>query len=383
MIVIFSACSGKDITLLTWPYLLVCVQRLTFFSSVADLVEQVLKKQYDVSFLLHYLDDFHTLGPPNSQTCQRNLDTCIQQFQDWGIPLHPNKLEGPSTLLTVLGIELDSPLLQAHLLQEKFDCIHTLLVSWSLKRHCTQKELESLTGNLHHACKVVPSGRTFLHRMINLLSAFCRDDHPIQLNREFHLDLPWWLEFFQSWNGCSFLLSPRWAPIPDLHVSSDAAGSVGYGAISGQDWFVGRWSPLQLPLSIAYKELFSIVLAASLWGHQWSAKRVEFRSDNMAMVEVLRSGTSRNSNSMVPLRHLSPLAARHSFAFIARQVPGKSNAIASSLCVSYSNIGTSLGLGPAACSLDQKCQFYLSNGLAPSTRRLYRSHNVSSSISVR
>ena len=44
-------------------------------SSVSDLVEWVLKKQYDVSFLLHYLDDFHTLGPPTFQICQRNLDT--------------------------------------------------------------------------------------------------------------------------------------------------------------------------------------------------------------------------------------------------------------------------------------------------------------------
>ena len=81
------------------------------FSSVVDLVEWVLKKQYDVSFLLHYLDDFHTLGPPNSQTCQRNVDTSIQQFQDWGIRLHPDKMESPSTILTVLGIELDSLLL--------------------------------------------------------------------------------------------------------------------------------------------------------------------------------------------------------------------------------------------------------------------------------
>ena len=89
---------------------------------------------------------------------------------------------------------------------------------------------------------------------------------------------------------------------------------------------------------------------------------------------------------MVLLHHLSLLAAQHSFAFTARRVPGKSNAIAdaisrlissvpsaSSLCISSSNIGTSLGLGPAACSLDQKCQFYLSNGLAPSTRRVYHS----------
>ena len=301
------------------------------FSSVADLVEWVLKTRYDVSFLLHYLDDFHTLGLPNSQTCQPNLDTCIQQFQDWGIPLQPDKLEGPSTLLTVLGIELDSLLLQARLPQEKFDRIHTLLVTWSLKRHCTRKELEPLISKLQHACKVVPSGRTFLCRMINLLSAFRRDDHPIRLNSEFRLDLSWWLEFFQSWNGYSFLLSPRWAPIPDLHVSSDAAGSVGYGAILGRDWFVGKWSPLQLPLSIAYKELFPIVLAASLWGHQWSAKRVEFCSDNTAVVEVLRSGTSRDSNLMVLLRHLSLLAARHSFVFTARHIPGKSNAIADAI----------------------------------------------------
>ena len=65
------------------------------FSSVVDLVEWVLKKQYDMSFLLHYLDDFHSRGPPNSQMCQWNLDTCIQQFQDWGIPLHPQQVGGP------------------------------------------------------------------------------------------------------------------------------------------------------------------------------------------------------------------------------------------------------------------------------------------------
>ena len=46
---------------------------------------------------------------------------------------------------------------------------------------------------------------------------------------------------------------------------------------------------------------------------------------------------------------------------------------ASSSCVSHSNASTSFGLGPAACSLDQKCQFYLSNGLAPSTQQVYHS----------
>ena len=83
------------------------------FLSVADLAEWILKENYDIGFLLHYLDDFHTLGLPNSPTCQRNLDICVQRFSEWRIPLHPDKLEGPSTRLIVLEIELDSLQLQA------------------------------------------------------------------------------------------------------------------------------------------------------------------------------------------------------------------------------------------------------------------------------
>ena len=50
-----------------------------------------------------------------------------------------------------------------------------------------------------------PKGRSFLCRIINLLRAFRRDEHPIHLNQEFFLDLAWWQYFFQSWNGYSFL----------------------------------------------------------------------------------------------------------------------------------------------------------------------------------
>ena len=211
------------------------------------------------------------------------------------MPLHPDKLEGPSTQLSVLGIELDSVTLQARLPQEKFDCIIRLLEEWSAKRHCQRKDLESLIGHLHHVCKVVPQGRTFLRRMINLLSAFRWDDHPIRLNNAFHLDLNWWREFFRLWSGLSFFLSLQWAPFPDFQVSSDAAGASSYGAIFGRAWFAGTWSSLQMPLSIAYKELFPVVIAASLWGHQWSSKRVEFCSDNRAVVAMLQSGNSRST----------------------------------------------------------------------------------------
>ena len=61
--------------------------------------------------------------------------------------------------------------------------LSALLPYWN--RHCSRKELESLIGTLHHGCKVIPQGRTFIRRMINLLSTFRRDNHPIRLNQEF------------------------------------------------------------------------------------------------------------------------------------------------------------------------------------------------------
>ena len=116
--------------------------------------------------------------------------------------------------------------------------------------------------------------------------------------------------------------------LPDFSVSSDATGALGYGAISGHDWFVEKWSSSQLPPSIAYKELFPVVVAASLWGHSWATERVEFRPDNLAVVSVLSSGTSKDPNMMVLLQYLSLIAAHNSFAFKASYTLGRDNSIA-------------------------------------------------------
>ena len=172
-----------------------------------------------------------TLGLPASPVCHDNLQACIRMCSILGLPLQPRKLEGPTTRLSILGLELDSSTLQARLPEEKRDRIIALLDTWSARHFCKRRELESLIGHLHHVCKIAPQGRTFLRRMINLLCTFRRDDNPIRLNQEFHRDLTWWRKLFQSWDGLSFFLMRAWAPLPDFQVSSDAAGSLGFGAI--------------------------------------------------------------------------------------------------------------------------------------------------------
>lgn len=55
------------------------------------------------------------------------------------------------------------------------------------KKHCLKRELQSLVGKLQHACKVVRLGRSFLHRMFNLLKGTAKKHHFILLNAAFRV----------------------------------------------------------------------------------------------------------------------------------------------------------------------------------------------------
>ena len=95
-----------------------------------------------------------------------------------------------------------------------------------------------------------------------------------------------------------FLLTSKWAHLQDFQVSSDAARCLGCNAVFQGHWFVGSWSLLRGPLSIACKELFYVCLVSHLWGPLWVSNHVEFLCDNEAVVAVLKSSMAKNLNLM-------------------------------------------------------------------------------------
>lgn len=295
------------------------------------MVEWIILNRYNVADLMHYLDDFLTAGPAGSNQCAQNLQTSLAVCGSLGLPLHPGKCIGPVTRLVVLGIELDSIEQSARLPAEKLANLQELIQSWRSRRWCTRRQLESLIGHLHHAAKVVWPGRTFLRRMIDLLCCFRARDHPIRLNSEFQLDIQWWHEFLTSWHGVSFWLFPGMSAPTDVEVTSDAAGSLGFGAYFNSEWFSGAWAPSQADQSIAYKELFPVVVASHVWGSQWFRRHVLFRSDNEAVVHILLSRTSKVPCIMRLLRLLLSAAARFNFTFTSQHIPGIHNNIADAL----------------------------------------------------
>ena len=79
-----------------------------------------------------------------------------------GLPVAPAKLEGPTTNLCFLGIEIDTVALEIRLPQDKLSRLQELVHKWRGRSSCTKTEPESLLGFLSHACCVVRAGKTFM-----------------------------------------------------------------------------------------------------------------------------------------------------------------------------------------------------------------------------
>ena len=257
------------------------------FSAVADFFAWVLHS-HAIAHQLHYLDDFLFLGAPYSDEAARALKTVSKVFHMLGIRIAVHKTEGPDTIIVFLGIIIDT--FELRLPEEKLTRLQAQLESWCARRHCCKNELESLLGHLSHAVTVVKHGRIFLWQLFSSLSSARSSHHFIHLNPGAHADLLWWKVFLQHWNGRSFF--PR--TTPSVTVTSDASGSFGCGAFSqNHGWFQLKRPANWNKTYIAAKKLVPIVITASLWDPSWHGSCSCFRTDNMAVVEVLRSRTSR------------------------------------------------------------------------------------------
>ena len=258
------------------------------------------------------------------------------------------KCEGPVTCITFLGIVLDSSLQQLRLPPEKLQEISSLTRSWLGLHKVTKRELLSLRGKLSFAAKVVPAGRLFLRRLIQLSTTARRLHHHIRLNSEARADTRWWNSFLPSWNGVAMFISPEWSDADSLQLFTDAPGSLGYMAYFNGAWFRGDWQPhQQLPTrSIQWQELFATVAAALAWGHLLEGRRIRFNCDNLPIVQAWSNQFSKHPGIMELLRKLFLIAAQHSFTVALKHLPGRLNCIADAL--SRNQISHFFSLAPQA-----------------------------------
>ena len=297
------------------------------FTALADALEWIVKQQ-GIRFLYHYLDDYITLGAPHSTECQANLSILTECCSRLGVPIAQEKCEGPTTCLTFLGIEIDTGALELRLPADKLTRVRNIVTEWLGKKAARRRELESLLGLLQHAAKVVRPGRRFVRRLIQVMSMAKRRDHFVRLGSDVRSDLTWWHNFLDTWNGVGILPTTT---TPRIHLYTDASGIWGCAGIWGTKWFQWKWGNQSETWHIAPKELLPIVLASLLWGKEWSGMMVRCHCDNMAVVEVVNSGYSRDKDMMHLLRCLFFISEHHHFLIEAVHLPGKTNVAADAL----------------------------------------------------
>jgi len=153
-------------------------------------------------------------------------------------------------------------------------------------RNCTKRALLSLIGKLSFCCKVVPAGRIFLLRLIDLSTTVQKLYYHLPLTVEAKLDLQWWLDFLPQWSGKSLILQSNWLHSGLMQLYTDASGTQGWGAYWSGRWLQHSWSPTQHLMNIAWEELFAILIAVHSWGAYWTKQKIVFHCDHQAVVNI-------------------------------------------------------------------------------------------------
>ena len=289
----------------------------------------IAANKYGVNSILHLLDDFLTIDKPTSNA-DKTFNTMIFIFNNLGIPLSESKVEGPVTCIEYLGIILDSKKMESRLSRNKVNRIIEFIHFILSKRSFTKRELLQLLGHMNFASRVILAGRAFVSFLLNLASSVKELHHYVHINRSCREDLIMWVEFLTNWNGVSMFYEHKFTSCYDIQLHTDAASTAGFSVVYKTHWLSSKW-PEQMPTipdnlsSMAFRELYPIVVASYLFAQEWKGKKIMFVCDNQAVVSILRKGRSKCGYIMRLMRTLTWLSLVNNFYFSSMYIESKKN----------------------------------------------------------
>ena len=303
------------------------------FEEFATFLEYKVREITGSKAVIHYLDDFFMVGRKGSEFCGMLLHAFQKVCDTLGVPLAVEKTEGPTTIITFLGLEINSDRQVVRVPQEKLSKLKGKLQRALEASFITLREIQALIGLLNFVCRAVSPGRAFMRRLIDLTIGVHDKSCKVQVGRGAKQDMRMWLNFLENYNGVSVFLPATHIDNFELELFTDAAGSIGMGAYFKGHWTQLRWPAeiLRLNLSIAFLELYPIVVSVILWGSEMANRKILFRSDNQAVVSVINKQTSKCSRVMSLVRILVLQCLMHNIVFSAKHIPGVDNSIADAL----------------------------------------------------
>ena len=112
-----------------------------------------------------------------------------------------------------------------------------------------------------------------------------------------------------------FFLHDEWLNSHKLHLYTDAAGSLSFGAIFGTHWCFGQWPSKWQGRNIAFLEFYPIVLSLYLWGEEMHNNCILFFTDNDALVHVINKQSCKDKLLMFCVRKFVAICLKHNILF--------------------------------------------------------------------
>ncbi|XP_054879603.1 LOW QUALITY PROTEIN: uncharacterized protein LOC129354134 [Poeciliopsis prolifica] len=312
--------------------------RLTFgcrsspglFNMLSEALCWILLNVTKLPSVLHLLDDFLLIDPPSHPS--HSLQKLKDLFTQVGVPLSEDKTAGPSTVMEFLGISLDSEKMLASLPTNKLAHIRETAQAHLSSSIITKRQLLSLLEHLNFAMRIIPQGRSFISRLLDLTNSVPSLLDQVSLDDGCRSDLHFWSKLLNHWNGISFFYDDIVLSAASIQFYTDTAPSAGYGRFFQGQWFAEKWPTSFLQSeSSAFYEIIPIAAACCLWRSSLERKRIVAMCDNAAVVDAINKGRSSSPSIMPFLRRITWQSVIHNFILTSRHVPGYSNSIADSL----------------------------------------------------
>ena len=318
-----------------------CAHFQHFSNAIAHLVKFRMNLDHEP---VNYLDDFLFVALLCA-ACNGQIQSFLDICHEIGFPVALDKTYWASERLVFLGLLIDTQRQLVMIPLEKITKAVELIEKFlnRKKKSIMIREVQQITGLLNFFGRCIMPGRAFTRRLYSLIDSKLQQHHHVKLTRELTLDLKMWLKFLKhpAIFARPFMDFTKEVTADDIFFFTDASKSfrTGCGGVCkpvGHKgyWFYTAWNKAflkQYQPSIAYLELYALVVGAVLWLKYFTNRRIYLFCDNISVVYMVNNTTSSCPQCMVLIRILVLHSMIHNVRVFAKYVNTKNNVLADHL----------------------------------------------------
>ena len=307
-----------------------------FSDSIAFLVKYRTGKN-----LVNYLDDYF-FAALYKMACDWQVRQFLDICKEINFPVSMEKTEWGTTILIFLGLLLNTISQTVSMPIDKIDKALEQIEYYLDRQNkkTTVLRAQQICGLLNFLCKCVVPGRAFVTRLYSMTGnkgKKLKPHHHVRITEEHRLDIMVWKIFLQQPDVyCRPFIDFTTISAEEIDMYSDASGNheLGYGALCGSSFLVGKWDSTFMKIhqpSIEFLELYALTAGVLVWIKRFSNKRICLFVDNESVMHMVNNSSSKCKNCMMLIRLITLESLIQNVRVSAKHVSSEENGLTDSL----------------------------------------------------